>query len=290
MSAVVRPSLAALLAGSEPLVLPGVYDALGALLAARAGFRAVFLSGFSLAATHLGLPDLGLLTQSEVLDAARRLTAVLDVPLVVDIDTGYGNAFNVERTIEEALRAGVAGVFLEDQVWPKRCGHLERKRVVPLDEYLPKLRAALGARAGTSLHVTARTDARATLGLDGAIARARAFADAGADAVFVEAPESTDEMARVRAALPPAVTLVANMVENGKTPLRTAAELGRAGYRLIVVPVAGLLAAAHALGEVYATLARDGITTAFAPRMLGFEAMNALLGLPERYRREEEWL
>jgi methylisocitrate lyase len=284
------PSIAELLARSEPLALPGVFDALSARLAARAGFRAVFLSGYSLAASRLGRPDFGLLTQSEVLEAARQVCAVVDIPLIVDIDTGYGNAFNVERTVAELVRLGAAGCFLEDQVWPKRCGHMEHKRVVPLDEYLPKLRAALRTRGAAPFHVTARTDARGALGLDEAIVRARAFADAGADAVFVEAPESVDEMTRVRDALPAGVTLVANMVEHGKTPARTLAELGAAGYRMVVFPVAGLLAAARALEDVYATLHRDGMTRASADRLYRFDAMNALLGLDELYRREREWL
>lgn len=285
-----RTPIAALLASGEPLALPGVYDALSALLAARAGFRAIFLSGYSLSASALGQPDFGLTTQSEVLEAVRRITAAVDLPLVVDIDTGYGNAFNVERTVDELLRLGAAGCFLEDQVWPKRCGHMERKRVVPLDEYLPKLRAALRTRGSAPFHVTARTDARAALGLDEAIARVRAFADEGADAVFVEAPESSAEMARVRDALPPGVTLVANMIEHGKTPVRTLGELAAAGYQIVVFPVAGLLAAAHALGDLYATLRRDGSTRAVADRLLAFADMNRLLGLDERYRREREWI
>jgi methylisocitrate lyase len=282
-------TIAELLTADAPLVLPGVWDGLSALLAARAGFRAVFLSGYSLSATLLAQPDFGLLTQTEVLDAARRVIAAAGVPVVVDVDTGYGNAFNVERTVEALVAMGAAGCFLEDQVWPKRCGHLRGKEVVPLDEYLPKLRAALRARGTARLHVTARTDARAAVTLDEAIVRACAFADAGADAVFVEAPESVAEMAAVRDAVPTHVTLVANMVEGGRTPLRTASALGSAGYRLIVVPVAGLLGAARALETVYGALARDGITTAAASDMLEFAAMNALLGVEERLARERDW-
>ncbi|HVH08085.1 MAG TPA: oxaloacetate decarboxylase [Myxococcota bacterium] len=283
-------TIADLLATGEALALPGVYDALGARLAVGAGFRAVFVSGYSLAATRLAQPDFGLLTQTEVLDAAARICSAVDVPVVIDADTGYGYAFNVERTVAELIRRGAAGCFLEDQVWPKRCGHMEGKRVVPLDEYLPKLRAALRTRGSAPFHVTARTDARAALGLDAAIARARAFADAGADAVFVEAPESLADMAAVRAALPPEVVLVANMVEHGKPPARTLRELGAAGYRMVVFPVAGVLAAAHALAGVYAVLHRDGTTEAARDRMMGFDALNALLGLEELYRRESEWL
>jgi methylisocitrate lyase len=283
------PSIADLLATGEPLVLPGVYDALSARLAADAGFRAVFLSGFAMAATRLGRPDVGLLTQTEVLDTARLVCAASPCPVVVDIDTGWGGPLNVERTVAELLRMGAAGCFLEDQEWPKRCGHMEGKRIVPLDEYLPKLDAALRLRGDRPFHVTARTDARAVSGLDEAMRRARAYAEAGADAVFVEAPESVDEMTAVRAAVPSHVRLVANMVEQGKTPVRTAAELGAAGYAIIVVPVAGLLASAHALRDVYRTLRSDGATRALATRMLGFAEMNAFLGLDELYRREAAW-
>jgi methylisocitrate lyase len=272
------PTVSAVLADGAPLALPGVYDALGAVLAARAGFRAVFVSGYALSATRLARPDVGLLTQTEVLDAARRICAAVEVPVIVDADTGYGGAANVERTVRELVQAGAAGCFLEDQVWPKRCGHMEGKQVVPLEEYLEKLAAALAART-PGFHVTARTDARAPLGLDEAIRRTRAFAEAGADAVFVEAPRSADEMAAIRAALPPEVPLVANMVEGGKTPRRTVAECAAAGFRIVVLPIAGLLAATHALGAVWAAIAHDGSSRALADRMLEFDAMNALLGL-----------
>jgi 2-methylisocitrate lyase-like PEP mutase family enzyme len=280
--------ITALLAGDGPLVIPGVYDALSAKLAAEAEFRAVLVSGYCLSATRLGEPDFGLITQTEVLDAAARIVAAVDIPVLVDIDTGYGNAFNVERTVKELVRLGAAGCFLEDQVWPKRCGHMDGKRVVPLDEYLPKL-AAARATGGPDFWITARTDARAVTGLDDAMARGRAFAQHGASAVFVEAPVSEDEMARVRTAIPPDVPLVANMVEQGKTPIRSAAELAAAGYRLVLVPVAPLLASTHALRALFATLARDGRTAAMADRMTTFGELNALVGLGERYRRERDW-
>jgi 2-methylisocitrate lyase-like PEP mutase family enzyme len=281
-----RPSIADLLAASEPLVLPGVYDALSARLAVEAGFPAVFLSGYAMSATRLARPDVGLLTQSEVLETARLVCSAVSGAVIVDIDTGYGGAVNVERTVEELLRMGAAGCFLEDQEWPKRCGHMEGKRIVPLEDYVPKLEAALRTRGDTAFHVTARTDARAVAGLDEAIRRARAFAEAGADAVFVEAPESVEEMARVRDAVPARVPLVANMVDQGKTPIRSAAQLAAAGYRLIVVPVAGLMASAHALRRLYGALRRDGGTGAMAQAMVGFDELNSLLGLEEFYRRE----
>src|SRR5262245_956659 len=284
-----RTTLHALLATGKPVAGPGVWDVLSATLAARAGCRTVFLSGYCLSATRLGEPDIGLVTATEVVDTARRIARTIEIPLIVDIDTGYGNVFNVERTVGELLQIGAAGCFLEDQVWPKRCGHMRGKRVVPLDEYLPKLRAALRLAEGTGFHVTARTDARAVDGLDDAIRRARAFADAGAHAVFVEAPGTIEEMTTVRGALPSEVVLVANMVEGGRTPLRTVDALAAAGYRLLVFPVAGLLAQTRALERVYAALVRDGTAAAEAAHMLGFDEMNTLLGLDERYRREEEW-
>lgn len=271
-----------------PVALPGVYDALSARLAERAGFRALFLSGFGVSAARLGRPDFGFVGRAEMLDAARQVCAAVSVPVIVDVDTGWGGVFNVEEVVAELVRIGAAGCFLEDQVFPKRCGHMRGKRVVPLDEYLPKVNAALRARRGAPFHVTARTDARAASGLDEALFRAQAFADAGADAVFVEAPESVDEMARIRAAVPKATTLVANMVEGGRTPIRDVAALGAAGYRLVVQPVTGILAAAHALQTAYAALARDGGSAAIADRLLGFDALNGVLGLDELYAREAQ--
>lgn len=270
-----------LLAAGGPLVLPGVYDPLSARLAARAGSRAVFLSGFAMSATHLGRPDVGILGRDDVLDATRRVLAVATCPVIVDIDTGYDD---VEGTIAALVELGAAGCFIEDQVWPKRCGHMRGKQVVPLDEYLPKLAAALATRGTAPFHVTARTDARAAVGLDDALRRARAFADAGADAVFVEAPESVDEMVQIRAAVPSHVTLVANMVEQGRTPLRAAADLAAAGFGMVVVPVTGVLAAARALEAAYAALARDGSSTAVAGSLMGFHELNALLDLDPTYR------
>ncbi len=283
------PTVADLLATGAPLLLPGCWDALSAQLAVRGGFRVVFLSGYCLSATRLAEPDFGLVTQTEVLDAARRIALAVDAPLIVDIDTGYGNAFNVERTVDELVRIGAAGCFLEDQVWPKRCGHMAGKRVVELDEYLPKLRAALRARGTAPFHVTARTDARAPLGLDAAITRARAFADAGADAVFVEAPESIAEMDAVRAAVPRHVPLVANMVEHGKTPVRPVGALAAAGYQIVAFPLTALLAATRVVEEAYRTVVRDGVTTALHDRLVPFADMNTLLGLDDKYRRERQW-
>src|SRR5918994_3558753 len=193
------------------LIMPGVYDALSAKIAARAGFEVMFITGYSLSATLLGEPDFGLLTQSEVVGAAQRICPIVNTPVIVDADTGYGNAINVIRTVEELLRAGAAGLFLEDQVWPKRCGHMKGKQVIPLGEQLKKLRAAVEAKAGQDFFIVARTDSRQALGLPEAIKRGLAFKEAGADAIFIEAPESTEEMAEISRRVPG--PLVANMLE-----------------------------------------------------------------------------
>lgn len=283
-------SLRARLRSGEPVVIPGVHDALAAKLAKRAGFSAVFVSGFGLSASLLGEPDFGFIGMPDVLDAADRIVRAVDVPVIVDIDTGYGNAFHVEKVVTGLIARGASGCFLEDQEWPKRCGHMEQKRVVDVEQYLPKLRAALAARGDADFLVAARTDARAVLGLDEAIRRGRLYAEAGADAVFVEAPQSVEEMRQIRAAIPREVVLIANMVESGKTPLRSARELAADGFAFVLYPVSGLLAAARAMEDVFAVLARDGSTLAATDRMLAFHEINAVTGLPERYAREKAWL
>src|SRR6478735_1730529 len=223
------------LARGESVVLAGVFDCLSALVAREAGHTDMFLSGFAASASVLGVPDFGYMTQTEMADAARRVChAVRDSNVIVDGDTGYGNALNTIRTIQLYEDAGATGIFLEDQVWPKRCGHMAGKQVVPREEWLAKLRAAVERR--THLHVTARTDARAAIGLDEALARAKAAAEVGVDAVFVEAPESIDELEAIAAAVPGKV-LVANMVETGKTPLLTPQGLHDLGFDLIVSPL-----------------------------------------------------
>ncbi len=284
-----RRSIHELLKQPRPLVGPGIWDGVSAQLAAEAGFEMAFLSGYGLSASLLGEPDFGLITQTQMVDAAQRLCAAVDIPLIIDIDTGYGGPFNVERTVQSLVAVGAAGCFLEDQVFPKRCGHMERKRVVTVAEYLPKLKAALEARSGADFHVTARTDAIAAVGLEQAIERALRYRDAGADAVFVEAPRSVDELELIRARVTD-VVLVANMVEQGKTPLLTADALYQLGYSLVAVPVSGLLAVTHALRELFATLRREGATATCSDRMAQFPDLNALLGLERKYERERAFL
>ena len=258
--------------------MPGAWDALSARLAAEAGFSTVFLSGFCVSGTQLGLPDYGLLTQTEMAEQARRTTAANPgLNVVVDGDTGYGNPLNVVRTVELWEAAGAAGVFVEDQVWPKRCGHMAGKQVVPADEWLAKLRAAVDHR--TSMLVCARTDARAAAGLDDAIERAKAAVDTGVDAVFVEAPESRAEMERIAAEVP-APVLVANMIEAGKTPLLTPAELTELGFRLVVSPLTSLFTMVRAVQESLQILAESGSLRDDLERLVSFDEFTELIGLP----------
>jgi methylisocitrate lyase len=274
-------SLSGRLAAGESVLMPGVWDALSARLAAEAGFSTVFLSGYCVSGTLLARPDFGFLTQTEMAEVARRVCAANpDTAVVVDADTGYGNPLNTIRTVELWEQAGAAGMFLEDQVWPKRCGHMVGKQVVPRDEWLAKLRAALDRR--TTLHVTARTDARAAVGLEDAIERGRMARDLGADAVFVEAPESVAELEAVAAALPD-VTLVANMVETGRTPLLTPAELADLGFRLIVSPLSGLFTMVAALRSTFAVLNDVGSMRDHLDRLVEFGDFGAIVGLDEQY-------
>jgi methylisocitrate lyase len=269
------------------LVMPGVYDALSAKIAARTGFEVIFITGYSLSATLLGEPDFGLLTQSEVVSAAQRICAVVDTPVIVDADTGYGNAINVIRTVEDLVRAGAAGMFLEDQVWPKRCGHMKGKQVIPLDEQLKKLQAAIEAKGKSDFFIVARTDSRQALGLAEAIRRGCAFKEAGADAVFIEAPESKEEMKQIaREVHGP---LVANMLERGVTPLMGPQELKDVGFELIVWPLAPLYSVAQSLTEVYATLRKDGSTLAILDQLMPFNQFNEIVGLDEKYALDSKY-
>lgn len=276
-----------LLTEDRPLVLGGVYDGLTARLAGEAGFEVLFMGGFSVAATLLGEPDFGYLTQTEMGDTARRVCRLTPQPVLVDADTGYGNPLNVLRTVELYHAAGAAGLFLEDQVWPKRCGHMRGKQVVGRDEWLAKLRAVVSERERRDLFLVARTDARATLGLDEAIARGQAARDVGADAVFIEAPESVAELERIARAIPG--PKVANMVEGGRTPLLSPAELHDLGFDLIVTPLAALLAAARAIRDTYAELRRTGTMRGALDRLLTFEEFNRLIDLDRHYALEERF-
>ncbi len=260
---------------------PGIYDAVTALLARQAGFKSIFVSGYAVAASRLGEPDVGLLTQTEMLDRVRNICRAVDIPVIADADTGYGNAVNVQRTVRDLIAAGAAGCFIEDQVWPKRCGHMQGKRVVDRQEFLGKMRAALDARGDDDFFICARTDAIAAVSLDEAIARGQAARDLGVDAVFVEAPGSRDDLARIVDEV--GGTLVANMVEGGATPILQRDQLVEQGFTVVIYPVSALFSAASAVRDTFQALLRDGTTDAVASRMLGFDEFGELVGLPEKY-------
>ena len=273
------------LAAGESVLMPGVWDALSARLCAAAGSSTVFLSGYAVSGTLLGVPDFGFLTQTEMAEVARRVCAAtpgLDV--IVDADTGYGNPLNTIRTVELWQQAGAAGLFLEDQVWPKRCGHMAGKQVIERADWLAKLRAACDRRG--TLHVTARTDARAAIGLEEAIERARMARDTGVDALFVEAPESIEELERISAALP-GITLVANMVETGRTPLLTPAELAELGFTLIVSPLSLLLSAVKAMQTSLDQLSAEGSLRGHLDRLVAFDDFTRIVDL-DRHTADEQ--
>lgn len=272
--------LSALLRGPEPVVAPGVYDALTASLAQEAGFAALYLSGAAVAYTRLGRPDIGLVSMTEV---AETVALVRDrvgpsLPVVVDADTGFGNALNAQRTMRLFERAGASAIQLEDQTFPKRCGHLRDKALVAPHAMAGKIRAVLDARADPETLVVARTDAVAVEGVERALDRARLYAEAGADVLFVEAPRSREDLARIAAALGPLRPLVANVVEGGDTPPLSAQELGALGYRLVIFPGGIVRALARAAQEYYASLRRHGSNAPLRERMLDFPALNRLLG------------
>ncbi|MGB9041492.1 MAG: isocitrate lyase/phosphoenolpyruvate mutase family protein [Pseudolabrys sp.] len=268
------------LARKPIVVAPGVYDALTAHLAEQAGFSTVYVSGAAIAYTRLGRPDIGLVAMSEVADTIAVIRDRVSANLVVDADTGYGNALNVSRTIRLFERAGANAIQLEDQAFPKRCGHLDDKTLIPAEEMVGKIKAALDARQSRETLVIARTDAIAVEGFERAIARAVSYRDAGADILFVEAPKTRDELQRI----PPAVSdvpLMANMVEGGKTPPLAAADLEAIGFSLVIFPGGIVRALARTASEFYASLAAHGTSEPFLDRMYDFAALNDVIGTPE---------
>lgn len=271
----------------EIAVMPGSYDALSAMLAEEAGFEAVFTSGFSLSASLLGKPDLGLLTMSENVDRVGPIADSVSIPLVADMDTGYGNAINVQRTMAEAIDAGVAGVILEDQEWPKRCGHMEEKRVVPTDEHARRIRAAADVRDDhdDDLVIIGRTDAREPHGLEEAIERGNAYEDAGADVVFVEAPQSRAELERIAAEFD--APTFANMIEGGQTPYLHYDELEEIGFDIVVYPVSAIFAATRAMRDAFETLREEGTTADV--ETVSFHEFEELIGAEEFRERERRY-
>jgi len=267
------------------IAFPGIYDTLSARIAERVGFPMAFISGYSVAATSIGEPDMGLLTQTEMVDRARQICGSIAIPVIVDADTGYGNPLNVFRTINQLIAGGAAGCFLEDQVWPKKCGHMRGKQVIPRDDYIHKIQAAVEAREGRDFFIVARTDALAVEGIDEAVARVEAARAAGADASFIEAPDSLERLEEIGRRSP--APNVANMIEGGKTPVLPKEELARLGFHLILYPLAGLFAAARSIDEMYRKLRADGTTTGAEHRLMTFPEFNDLIGVEKKYAQAE---
>jgi 2,3-dimethylmalate lyase len=281
-------SLRQLIQRPEPLLAPGAYDALSARLIEAAGFPVVYMTGFGTAAGRLGRPDVGLLGMSEMVDNARRIVEAVSVPVIADADTGYGNPINVVRTVHEYERAGVAAIHIEDQVAPKKCGHMEGKQLIPGEEMVQKIRAAAVARRSPDFLLIARTDARAVEGLDAALQRARSYREAGADILFIEAPQTEDEIRAVARAFPD-VPLLFNWAEGGKTPPIGYAELRSLGYRIVIFPISALLAATRAIQGVLARIRADGTPAEVLAELPRFGEFLDFIGLPEIQSLEERF-
>jgi 2-methylisocitrate lyase-like PEP mutase family enzyme len=268
-------------------VIPGAYDGVSARLVEQAGFDAVYMTGYGTSAARLGLPDLGFAGLADMVENVRQMAAAVSIPLVADADTGYGGALAVERTVRAYEGAGAAALHLEDQVWPKRCGHLAGKEVVPIEEMVAKVRAAVAARRDPDLLLIARTDARAVTGFDDALARARAYAEAGADVLFVEAPTSLAEVEVIPRILD--APCLFNYVPGGRSPLPSIKELAAWGYAIVLLPVQTLFAATRAVGDYLAALRTAGDARTLDDRLTPFADFNALLGVPEMLAREQDY-
>lgn len=269
------------------MVVPGVYDALSAKIAERAGFHSVVLTGYGVAASYLGEPDFGLLTQTEILDVARRVTQAVDIGVVVDADTGYGGPLNVQRMVLELLRLGARGMILEDQRWPKRCGHMRDKQVIDAGEHAAKIRAAVDTRGDEMFLITARTDSLETHGIDEAISRAQRYKEAGADVLFVEGPRTLDDLKRIGGELPPPLAL--NLIEGGVTPLVSLEEVADLGFFSVGFVLSGLYASARALERTYGHLLEAGATSEITDTLMPFDEFNELIGLEQRYEDDERY-
>jgi len=275
------------LKSKKPLVIPGVYDALGAKIAQKVGFEVMFQTGYGTSATLFGMPDYGFVGAAETIDNARRICRAVSVPVIVDSDTGYGNALSVWKLVEELESSGAAGIFLEDQRWPKRCGHMQGKEVVSQEEYTEKLSAALDARKSKDFIIVARTDARATEGLDVAIERGKQNKKTGADAIFVEAPRSLEEMKKIGKEIN--APLVANMIEGGATPLSSAEALNKMGFKIILYPLSVLYANTFATMNILKELMKSGNTRKYKQKVVNFDQFNDLVELPKFRKMEKKY-
>lgn len=276
-----------MLKSKKPLVIPGVYDALGAKIAQKVGFDAMFQTGYGTSATLFGMPDYGFIGAAETVDNARRICRAVTVPVIVDSDTGYGNALSVWKLVKELESAGASGIFLEDQKWPKRCGHMQGKEVISQEEYTEKLSAAIDARESKDFIIVARTDARATEGLDEAIERGKQNRKTGADAVFVEAPRSIDEMKKIGKEIN--APLVANMIEGGATPLSSAETLSKIGFNIILYPLSVLYANTFATMNILTELKKTGNTAKYKQKVVNFDQFNDLVELPKFRKMEKKY-
>ena len=283
-----RQVLKRLLGRDELLIAPGCFDGLSARLVEEAGFEAAYLSGGAVARS-LGIPDIGLVTMSETIERAAQVVAAVKLPIIADADTGYGNAVNLVRTVREFERIGVAAIHIEDQITPKRCGHLDGKEVISLGEMEKKLEAALAARTDSDFCIIARTDARGVHGFDDAIARARSFAKLGVDAIFVEAPQSEQELAEIPLRIPD-VPLLVNVFKGGKTPMLPIKRLQQMGYRIAIYPSETQRAAIHAMRMALATLKRDGTTESSDEALTTFKERDRVVGLDDWQKIERQYL
>ena len=266
---------------TETLLAPGIYDALSGLIAEQSGAKAAYLSGASIAYTRFGRSDIGLVSVSEVHDTLAAVTDRIKIPIIVDADTGFGNALNVQRTIRSFERAGAAAIQIEDQSFPKRCGHLDGKVLIKKDEMVGKVKAAVDSRKTSDTLIIARTDARAVEGLQEAIDRAHAYHEAGADVLFIEAPRSVDELKLIRKSFDLNIPLLANMVEGGKTPVKTANDLKSLGFNIVIFPGGAVRAATFQLQEYYAGLLKNGSNSEFSKKVHNFDSLNSVIGTPE---------
>ncbi len=276
-----------MLKSSKPLVIPGVFDAIGAKIAQKAGFDAMFQTGYGTSATLFGMPDYGFIGSTETVENARRICRAVSVPVIVDADTGYGNALSVWKLVKELEAAGASGMFLEDQRWPKRCGHMQGKEVVPKEEYAEKLQSAIDARKSKDFVIVARTDARATEGLDKAIERGLYYKKIGADVIFVEAPKSIQEMKKIGKKIK--APLVANMIEGGATPIVSASTLNKMGFKIILYPLSVLFANTFASLQILKELKKTGTTSKLNKKLVSFDQFNDIVELPKFRKLERKY-
>ena len=279
--------LASMIKSKKPLVIPGVYDAIGAKIAEKVGFDAMFQTGYGTSATLFGMPDYGFIGATETVDNARRISNAISVPLIVDSDTGYGNALSVWKLVKELEAAGAAGIFLEDQKWPKRCGHMQGKEVIPQEEYTEKLGAAIDARENKDFVIVARTDSRATEGLDKSIERGIQNKKTGADAIFIEAPRSLDEMKKIGKEIK--APLVANMIEGGATPMNSAETLNKIGFNIVLYPLSVLFANTFATMNILQELKNSGTTSKYKQKVVNFDQFNKLVELDKFKKMETKY-